>query len=232
MTEIIPHLYLGGLGCRDEKFLEEKNIFAILEVTDEKSQLPKNKSVRLLSIYVSDRSSSQISEYFELCYLFIDLALSKNINTLVHCTMGRSRSPAILCYYLMKKQRIPWVEALSIIKEKDIFVSPNIGFRRQLEKSQSEVLFSEKCPKVSLMTDLELRIGRPINIVGEILDGETQEETEKRILYSFFDMEYKNKKDWLSKKGDETSLLILDYMTRIHEGSKSDKQQKIDERSI
>ena len=66
---------------------------------------------------------------------FIDDGLSSNGNTgvvLVHCEKGISRSPAVVCAYLMMSESIRFQDAINIIQQSRPIVRPNIGFSMQL----------------------------------------------------------------------------------------------------
>ncbi len=52
---------------------------------------------------------------------------------LVHCLMGRSRSPSIVIAYIMRKHQLKYSAAHSYVRAKRSVVQPNIGFVKQLE---------------------------------------------------------------------------------------------------
>lgn len=61
-----------------------------------------------LFIDTKDSKEAQIKGFYELTYEFISKQLDEGKNVLVHCKGGMSRSPAILCSYLMKKYHLSY----------------------------------------------------------------------------------------------------------------------------
>lgn len=53
-------------------------------------------------------------------------------NILVHCYAGISRSVAVVCYYLMFTQVIPFRKALKLVQCARAIADPNDGFREEL----------------------------------------------------------------------------------------------------
>lgn len=56
---------------------------------------------------------------------FIEGALERKENVLVHCKGGMSRSPAILCSYLMRKYGLTFDQAYEILKQRRPVVGIN-----------------------------------------------------------------------------------------------------------
>lgn len=63
---------------------------------------------------ILDEPGTEITQYIEECYDFIEEGIQRG-NCLVHCNAGVSRSTAICCAYLMKKQKIKYKEALASV---------------------------------------------------------------------------------------------------------------------
>jgi protein-tyrosine phosphatase len=51
---------------------------------------------------------------------------------LIHCGEGRSRSPTIILYYLMRKTGVDYTTAYEFVKSKREIIRPNPGFERWL----------------------------------------------------------------------------------------------------
>ena len=105
--------------------------------------------------------SMELIDYFDDCYEFIDNAVSKQSNVLIHCRAGRnfffksgsfkrnssssslssgmSRSATIACAYMMKKYRLSYENAMIRLKQKRSFVFPNAGFKRQLLLYENQI---------------------------------------------------------------------------------------------
>lgn len=69
-------------------------------------------------IDVKDKIDVKIMPFFKEVAAFIEDALSRNENILVHCKGGMSRSPAMLCSYMMSKFDLSFDEAYRILKER------------------------------------------------------------------------------------------------------------------
>jgi protein-tyrosine phosphatase len=82
------------------------HIGAVLSVTSEEKNLTLPPNIRRLSIDLEDIQSSQIYNFFNTTYHFIDDNM-RSTNVLVHCMAGVSRSATLVIAYLMKKNKIP-----------------------------------------------------------------------------------------------------------------------------
>lgn len=58
---------------------------------------------------------------------------------LIHCKAGISRSGAIVCAYLMWKNKWSFEEALNFSRSKRSKISPNEGFKKQLRLFEKEL---------------------------------------------------------------------------------------------
>jgi protein-tyrosine phosphatase len=58
---------------------------------------------------------------------------------LVHCFAGVSRSTSCVLAYLMKEKKMPFWEALNLVRQRRPIVCPNVGFMRQLQEYEREL---------------------------------------------------------------------------------------------
>lgn len=89
-----------------------------------------------LTICAEDVSSTDLlTSEFEKTFFFIDSAIERGEQVLVHCQAGRSRSATIVTMFLMRKYSLTVDEALKRVKSKRIQsnVEINDGFLHQLE---------------------------------------------------------------------------------------------------
>jgi len=68
---------------------------------------------------------------------WIDENLKRNINVLVHCFAGVSRSASTVIAYLMKMNQMDYKSAYNFCKDKRMVTCPNPGFVRQLKEFES-----------------------------------------------------------------------------------------------
>jgi atypical dual specificity phosphatase len=162
-SEVLPRLYLTDLfTARDEAQLTYLGITHVVSVIEHAPILPETHSLRTLHIPLSDSSDQDILAHLPVAISFIHNALAEgpdsrvlvsirwlNMPSLfsiqspvffqVHCLMGISRSATVVCAYLIATMRMTPDEALAAVKEKRGFVSPNMGFLRQLEEYAAQV---------------------------------------------------------------------------------------------
>ena len=138
-VEIVPHLYLGSIGCASNlKELQKVKITHILCCgTGIKNFFPNLFKYYNISILDSDKED--IKKYFESCHKFINDAIKNNGNVLVHCFAGSSRSSSILLSYIMKYQNMNFDKAFELVKSKRDKVNPKAGFIKQLKEYETEL---------------------------------------------------------------------------------------------
>ena len=137
--EIIPHLYLGSIGSASNlKQLQNCKITHILCcAAGIKRFFPNDFQYKTLDIL--DSENVNIKQYFEETNAFIDDAIKKNGNVLVHCHAGISRSSAFLMAYIMKSQKMGVDKVLDLLKSKREKVNPNAGFIKQLREYEKDL---------------------------------------------------------------------------------------------
>ncbi|KAH9479342.1 Dual specificity protein phosphatase 1 [Psilocybe cubensis] len=128
-------LYLGPCSAASsESFLSTKSITQVLSVGSTPS--PKVEGVVYHRLSLSDSTTSSISNTIDAATEIIKAALQSNKGRgriLVHCSAGVSRSPTIVCGYLMKEHNMSLKNALGLIVRARPQVSPNPGFLNQLK---------------------------------------------------------------------------------------------------
>ena len=138
-VEIIPHLYLGSIGCASNlKELEKiKTTHILCCGKDIKNFFPNQ--FKYFNISILDTDTEDIKKYFESCHRFINDAIKNNGNVLVHCHAGVSRSVSILLSYIMKSQNMSLDKALELVKSKRDKANPKKGFIQQLKEYEKEL---------------------------------------------------------------------------------------------
>lgn len=107
-------------------------------------------------IEVTDEETSNLLEYFDSAYDFIEEGLFKESTdpkkhlrcVLVHCSQGVSRSVTVVVAYLMKKYNLTLEQAMHAVTRKVPEAQPNDGFMEQLK------LYKEMDLKVDSSNDL------------------------------------------------------------------------------
>ena len=138
-VEIIPHLFLGSIGSASN--LKQLQNFKITHIVccalGVKNFFPDK--FKYYNINILDSEKENIKIYFDESFNFIDKAIKKGGNVLVHCHAGVSRSSSILIAYIIKSQKINLEKALETIKAKREKASPNLGFLKQLKEYEKEL---------------------------------------------------------------------------------------------
>lgn len=136
--EVISHIFLGSGNYAENKlWLTDNKISYIINIGQ-----PQTSLISLLDDYLkidlSDEETSNIKQFFEQTNEFIQKAISKDKNILIHCRAGLSRSPTIVCAYLMKYHKLNLMDAMIKISDKR-GICPNRGFWHQLEEYEQEL---------------------------------------------------------------------------------------------
>ncbi|KAL3749196.1 hypothetical protein ACJRO7_010312 [Eucalyptus globulus] len=126
-------LFLGSVGAANNKdALKNLNVTHVLIVASIlKPAYPDDFMYKVIT--VPDKVDTNIREYFDECFEFIDEAKRLGGGVLVHCFIGKSRSVTIVVAYLMKKHGMSLSQALEHVKSQRPQASPNSGFISQLE---------------------------------------------------------------------------------------------------
>jgi len=132
-TKLLDNLYVGSQTDVNVEFLVKHKISAILTIQtkniDHAEQI--TQLVREIKfIPLPDRSSADISQFFEETAQFID----SHEKTLVHCAYGASRSVTICIAYLMKTKKKSFSDAFEYIRARRPMIQPNFSFLGQLVK--------------------------------------------------------------------------------------------------
>jgi len=127
-NHIIDNIYLGDISfaCSYTELKTEGITNVITAIRGVVEQFPNDFQYMLIDI--GDLQEENIMLYFDRCIDFIKQSTGK---TLVHCMYGRSRSPSIVCAYLIKEHHMSVDEAVAFIKAKRD-ISINSGFMKQL----------------------------------------------------------------------------------------------------
>lgn len=102
ISQVWPRLFLSGLdSALNQSILSSRNITLIINASGlEDMSYPQLEGLQVLHVPVQDRPHAPLRQYFDL--------VAERINgnetggTLVHCSAGRSRSPALIMAYLMR----------------------------------------------------------------------------------------------------------------------------------
>lgn len=142
-SRIHSYIYLSSYKlANSEKILRKYNIKYVLTIMpkcEKCSKMTEYDGIKYLQIDKQDIQSENLKNEFNNTYKFIDDAVNKKENILIHCRAGKSRSPTILAAYLMKKYNVTSDEALKYLKQQRKIIKPNPGFKKQLEEYEKDL---------------------------------------------------------------------------------------------
>ncbi|KAK7056286.1 hypothetical protein VNI00_002839 [Paramarasmius palmivorus] len=147
---ILPQLYLSDyFTARDAAELSRLGITHVVSVLDFDVEIPEFIAAsRRMHIRIGDRADVDILAHLEHTTDFIKKAIEENADNkvLVHCFQGISRSATVVCAYLVATAGLRAIDSIAFVKSKRRVVSPNVGFRQQLEMyaTYSQLLPPEK----------------------------------------------------------------------------------------
>ncbi len=143
-------LYLGdGADGSNKDEIIKFGITHILNLTyNVKNKFENDNEMSYLNILqcqINDSEDTDITKIFKQCIEFIDNALKENDNNsvLVHCIAGISRSPSIVIVYLIKTQKMKFMDAFNFVKQKRSIILPNQGFQKQLKLMEQSLILTD-----------------------------------------------------------------------------------------
>jgi len=140
MTLIQPNLYIGAEGAAKNAFyLKKVGVTHVLNtaegtrmgMVDTNQNFYRPFGIKYKGFKLLDVAQTNIAMYFAEVADYIDEALKSGGKVLVNCLMGMSRSSTCVLAYLMLRQNMTAVEALTEVR-RHREVRPNDGFLRQL----------------------------------------------------------------------------------------------------
>ena len=92
-----------------------------------------------LRLAMKDSPSEDLLRHLEQAIAFIDQARAVGGTVFIHCFQGVSRSSALAIGFLMHKERLSFVSAYRLVKERHVETTPNPGFICQLMSYEKKV---------------------------------------------------------------------------------------------
>jgi hypothetical protein len=102
---------------------------------------PFSAEINYCSCGFADNASSDLTEALEQTWNFIETALSSHPRwvVLVHCASGISRSVALVCHYLMRKELWSFQDSIQFIRTRHPAAAPNANFVQQLKTVDAQL---------------------------------------------------------------------------------------------
>eukprot|EP00054_Salpingoeca_dolichothecata_P013409 m.74820 g.74820 ORF g.74820 m.74820 type:complete len:202 (+) comp20461_c0_seq2:148-753(+) len=114
------------------KLLTKTDEFATLPLQASNETQPPAMTLFNIHVNVRDAEEEDLAPWFEILSDVIHQCWKAKVRCLVHCSAGRSRSPAVVLAYLILFQEKTLKEALAMVQKVRCHACPNPGFFRQL----------------------------------------------------------------------------------------------------
>lgn len=108
-------LYLGDRFSAAMLQLKFRNCKFVVNCCKETHGLSREADVKYLKVDPDDDDG--VEQVFQDSYQFIDEALAKDKNVVVHCENGNIKSGAIVLYYVMKKKAVSLAESYRTVQK-------------------------------------------------------------------------------------------------------------------
>ncbi|KAG8929587.1 hypothetical protein FRC03_003232 [Tulasnella sp. 419] len=140
--EIIPGVLLGPFQVsKSLDKLRDLGITHILCIRDAKEAFSVKprfpEHFQYLVLDVEDNEEQNLIRLFPQAKAFIEHALARDGQVLVHCNGGISLSPSFVVMFVMEHHKMTWEEALHHVQNRRYCISPNGGFLTQIKEYES-----------------------------------------------------------------------------------------------
>ena len=139
MTQVSPRIYVGSaFDAADEDQLDAHGITHIVNATRGIQCFFRDNEVQYLRVPVGDTGDDRIAIhlYDQVAQWMLAALRNPRAKLLVHCMMGRSRSVALVCYFLWIQQRMPVAQAYAQVSAARSCVDMNMNFYKDLVSAQ------------------------------------------------------------------------------------------------
>ncbi|KAJ8280575.1 hypothetical protein GJAV_G00056430 [Gymnothorax javanicus] len=130
VSQITSTLFLSGVDAAMNKALISKRGITLIVSAAPEHTSPVYPGVESLQVPVSDRPHARVCDHFQ--NVAERIHRNERGSTLVHCSAGMSRSPALVIAYLMTYKGVTLRQAHEWVCESRPYIRPNAGFWRQL----------------------------------------------------------------------------------------------------
>lgn len=130
---VVDHIALGSLRTvQSMPALQQLGVTHVLTCGRNLRTPQFPPPIRQMVLDVDDNEDQDMNQYFLTAIEFLETCVSTGGLCIVHCFAGVSRSATVVVAYLMKSQRLSFMQALEFVQKSRPAANPNPNFRRQL----------------------------------------------------------------------------------------------------
>lgn len=138
-------LFLGSItNANDKKFIENEKIKYVVNTAFENKLINNDITIKVNNFNLKDHIDEKIDNYFDDMFNIINYCRLQNVNILICCKKGISRSATIIIAYLMKYNNMNFNDAYLYVKRKRNIIEPNLGFILKLEQFEKKCTYTNK----------------------------------------------------------------------------------------
>lgn len=134
---IVDRLWVGSaLNAADRGWLTRNSVSCVVNVSQEVPNLYQ-QDLEYCQLQLRDVEGCSIP--WRWTSLFIHRALSSGKGVLIHCFLGRSRSVAVACHYLMHHRGRSFAEAYHLVSDRRPIASLNADLAADLAAQEADL---------------------------------------------------------------------------------------------
>ena len=144
LLQVVPYVYLGNRQTAYKSgMLQSFNITKIVNVGGGPSHFPHLFSY--LELDVKDDAASSVLSELDHTSDFIHASVQAEEGVVVHCMGGFSRSPTVICAYLIRYHGLSVEQSLGVIRKVRPVANPNPNFLRELKQYERQCRKKNQC---------------------------------------------------------------------------------------
>ncbi len=149
LYHIIDNIYLSNLdSALDLSRIDASHIKSVFRLSEDANNSTYPSTIEFINFELEDNFLER-HLMIVIAERIYDLIQDRSHNILIHCNMGQSRSVSVIMYYLMRKHKMNFREALNHIRSIKSDVKVNEGFERILREFDNSINGSSRVANTS-----------------------------------------------------------------------------------
>ena len=134
MYHIIDNIFLSNLrDASNIGLINQNNIKIVIRLSEDINKSIYSNNIKFYNFEIEDNFlyKKKIIQFSIEIYDIINK--NSNVNILIHCNEGQSRSVSVIIFYLMTKYKYDYNKCHSLIKDIKSDINPNASFITMLK---------------------------------------------------------------------------------------------------